>query len=96
MKNDRVNDHCYSSPLSLSCLFVFPFNAFDLLSVDRLIPSISIALRPDGTAPLGSPDEVPGVDKPQLFLPQDGKTCSTYTVVSKQGWRNADCYKAKY
>ena len=53
---------------SLYCLFAFPFNAFDLLSVKRLILSISTALSPDATAP---PDEVPGVDKPQLFLPQD-------------------------
>ena len=70
---------------SLYCLFAFPFNAFDLLSVKRLILSISTALSPDATAPLVSPDEVPGVDKPQLFLPQDGKTCSAYTVVSKAG-----------
>lgn len=85
LKNDRVNDHCYSRPLSLSCVFVFPFNAFDPLSVKRLIHTISTALSPDAAAPLVSSDEVPGVNKPQLFLPWDGKTCPTYTVVSKAG-----------
>lgn len=60
MTNDCINDHCYCSPLSPSCLFVFPFNALDLLSLERLIPSTSTALNLDATDPLVSPDGIPG------------------------------------
>lgn len=69
LKNDHINEDYYSSPLSLSCLFVFPSNAFDLLSAERLIPSISTALSLDAAVPLVSPGGASGVDKPQLFLP---------------------------
>lgn len=43
LKNDRINSHCYGSPLALSCLFVFPFNAFDLHPAKRLIAPVSTA-----------------------------------------------------
>lgn len=92
LKNDRINEDYYSSPLSLSCLFVFPFNASDLLSAERLIHSISKALSPDAAAPSGGAS---GVDKPQLFLPQDRRTCSTYTVLLKVGLEKCSLLQSK-
>lgn len=84
LKNDCINGHCYGSPSTLSCLFVFPFNASDLHPVKRLMAPISTAeLR--RSCPCRESWWVPGVDKPQLFLLWDQKTCSIYTVVAKNG-----------